>query len=66
MHSQERSLLSLNVLRAAHVSDLMSFRRIMARLWSIRESSEKLASFSGEAGKASFSELFRAQQTLIS
>ena len=30
----------------------------MARLWSIRKSSEKLASFSGEAGEASFSELF--------
>ena len=30
----------------------------MARLWSIRKSSEKLVSFSGEAGEASFSELF--------
>ena len=38
----------------------------MARLWSTRKSSEKLASFSGEAGEASFSELFCAQQTLIS
>ena len=42
------------------------FHSLLARLWSIRKSSEKLASFSGEAGEASFSELFCAQQTLIS
>ena len=39
-------------------NDTVQPRLLMARLWSIRRSSEKLASYSREAGEESFSELF--------
>ena len=53
--ANERSYASFTLLRWAQNGS------VIARSWSFRKASEKLASFYGEAEKASFSEVFRSK-----